>query len=224
MSAAPTVLSAEEHVSLLAATERVTQTTLDHLNANPNKTFAVTFVANLQRGVDSITQTAITQGEQFDCKAGCSHCCHVRVEALEPEVFQIVHALQDLAPDSLEDIISRLQRHENKTKHHSIADYRSPCPFLQQNLCSIYPVRPAACRKVHSYDVEQCEDAGANIPQSLEVILKSEALMKGTANAYQQAKLAASGHDLGRAVLLALTDEAAESRWYKGESVFNKIV
>ena len=85
-------------------------------------------------------------------------------------------------------------------------------------------MRPAACRKVHSFDVKKCESAGAEIPHSLEVILKSETLMKGTANAYQQAKLPASGHDLGQAVLLALTDETAESRWYGGELVFNGIV
>lgn len=204
---------------MLVAKEKVTQAALHHLQANPNKTFAITFITNLQRGVDSITQTAINQGAQFDCKACCSYCCHVRVEPLEPEFFQIANILKALPPEDLERITACLEQHTNNTKDVATADYHSACPFLEENLCSIYHVRPAACRKAHSYDVKQCGTSGAAIPHSIEVILKSETLMKGTAQAYQQARLTASGHDLGQAVLLVLGDDTMESRWHGSESL-----
>jgi len=47
-----------------------------------------------------------------------------------------------------------------------------------------------------------------------------EALAKGTSEAYKKLGFDASSHELGRAVLLALSDPSAESRWYNGESVF----
>lgn len=216
-------LSPKEQAELFAAVEKVQNTVASHLRANPNKTFAISFVANLQRSVDSVTQTVINQGERFDCKAGCSHCCSVHVEALEPEIFQIANELKKLPPSELAALIERLQNHAIMAKGVPVQNHRIPCPLLKDNLCSIYSVRPATCRKAHSYDVEKCKTRTSEIPENLEVILKSETLIKGTADAYRQASLPASGHELGQAVLLALTDDTAESRWYSGESVFNTM-
>ena len=222
MSADDALLSPEEQAEYFAAAEKVQNTVASHLRANPNKTFAIAFVSNLQRSVDSISQAAINQGKRFDCRAGCSHCCNVQVEALEPEIFQIAHELKKLPSLELTALIERLQQHAILAKDLSVQDHRIPCPLLKDNLCSIYPVRPAACRKVHSYDVAKCKTQASEIPESLEVILKSEALMKGTAEAYRQVSLPAYGHELGQALLLALTDETAEARWYSGLAVFVK--
>ncbi|MCE9633597.1 MAG: YkgJ family cysteine cluster protein [Methylophilales bacterium] len=221
MSATDALLSPEEQAGYYAAVEKVQNSVASQLSANPSKTFAITFVSNVQRSVDMVSQQAISQGEQFDCKVGCSHCCHVRVEAIEPEIFQIAHELNKLPSVELASLIERLQKHAILAKDLSVQDHRIPCPLLKDNLCSIYPVRPAACRKVHSYDVEKCKTRGSEIPESLEVILKSETLMKGAAEAYRQVNLPASGHELGQALLLSLTDETAEARWYGGEMVFD---
>ncbi len=222
MSATDALLSTKEQAEYFAAVEKVQNTVASHLRANPNKTFAIAFVSNLQRGVDSIAQAAINQGEHFDCKAGCSHCCSVHVEALEPEIFQIAHELKKLPPAEITLLIERLQQHAIMTKGVSVQDHHILCPLLKDNLCSIYSVRPAVCRKAHSYDVEKCKARVSEIPESLEVILKSEALMKGTAEGYRRVNLPVSGHELGQAVLLALTDETAEARWYSGVAVFDE--
>jgi len=214
------MMNPEEQAELWRSVDQVRQTVLTHLQANRSPTFAITFVANLQRGVDHIVQTARDQGLQFDCQAGCSHCCNVRVEALPPEVFQISNALKQLPSQEVEAWIARLRQHSAMVENVSVWDHHIRCPFLQDSLCSIYPVRPATCRKVHSFDVLQCKTPGSSLPQSFEVALKSEALIKGTAEAYVQCQWPASAHELGQAVLLALTDETAESRWYAGESVF----
>jgi Fe-S-cluster containining protein len=213
--------SREEQAEFFDAAEKVQQTVLNHLNTNRSRTFAITFISNLQRGVDNVVQAAIDNGQKFDCKAGCSYCCSARVEALEPEIFQIASELKKLPPDNIAEITARLRKHAAIAKGLAVSDYHLSCPFLKENLCSIYSIRPAVCRKAHSYDVEKCRATASEIPESLEIALKSEALMKGTAEAYSQASLPASGHELGQAVLLALTDETAESRWYSGEHVFN---
>ena len=213
------MLNPEEHAEFLSAVEKVRQATLHHLESNRTRPFIISFISNLQRGVDSVVRAAIHE-EQLDCKARCSYCCHVRVEALEPEIFQIAKELKKLLPEKLDELTGRLRSHAATINGVSVFDHRIPCPFLEDELCSIYPIRPAVCRKAHSFDVEKCKSPGSEIPQSLEVALKSEALMKGTADAYHRINLPASGHELGQAVFLALTDKTTESRWGAGEEVF----
>ena len=215
------VLTPEEQTQLLNAADQVRRTALPHLDANRNTEYVIRFITNLQRGVDSMVLAALESGPQFDCKAGCNHCCRVRVEALEPEVFQIARELKKQAPDRLKQLIFRLNIYVSGITPDSAGQHDRVCPFLEHELCSIYSVRPAVCRKAHSLDVTQCQKAGADIPQSLALILQAEALMKGTATAYHQIQLAASGHELGQAVLLALSDDTAESRWIAGEAVFD---
>ena len=89
------MLSPEEQAEFFDAAEKVQQTVLHHLNTNRSRTYAITFISNLQRGVDNVVQAAIDKGQKFDCKAGCSYCCSVRVEALEPEIFQIASELKN---------------------------------------------------------------------------------------------------------------------------------
>lgn len=217
------MLSREEQAEFLSAIERVRQAALRLLNANRSMPFALALISKLQLGVDQVVDAAIDQGQKLDCKAGCSHCCSVRVEAIEPEIFRIADELKKFSPEKLAALTARLQQHAARAKGVSVWDHHIQCPFLTQDLCSIYPFRPAVCRMAHSFDVEKCRVSGSEIPQSLNIVLKAEALMKGTADAYCQADLSASGHELGQAVLLALTDETAESRWYHGELVFKEI-
>ena len=216
------MLSPEERSEVLRAVEAVKQSVLTHLDSNRNRTFAISFISNLHRGVDQVVQTAKDQGGRFDCKAGCSYCCHFRVEALSPEIFLIARELKKLPKQHVDEMTARLLTHVEAVKDVAVGDHHSRCPFLTENLCSIYAVRPAVCRKAHAINVEQCKLPGSDISSNLEVALKSEALIKGTAEAYHQVKVSASGHyELGRAVLIALEDETAESRWYGGESVFD---
>ena len=206
----------------MRAVDSVKQTALHHLSSNRDPTFAINFVSNLHRGVDQVVQAAKGQGLKLDCKSGCSYCCNYRVEALVPEVFRISRELRKLPFQKIEEITERLLKHAATVKGVSVMDYHVSCPFLIENLCSIYQIRPAVCRKAHSYDVGKCKQTGSDIPGSLEVAIKSEALIKGTADAYDQVQLSASGHyELGQAVLIALIDETTESRWYSGELVFN---
>ncbi|MEN6586512.1 MAG: YkgJ family cysteine cluster protein [Sulfuricella sp.] len=217
------MLSSEEQADFLSALAAVERVALNQLSANRELPFAIAFIAKLQHGVDQVVHAAMDQGEKLDCRAGCSHCCNFRVEALEPEIFRIARELKKLSPEKLAELVGRLQSHAAMAKGVSVWDYRIACPFLAENLCSIYPVRPAVCRKAHSFEVGKCEIAGAEIPQSLNIVLRTEALMKGTANAYGKVGLPASGHELGQAVLFALTDETAESRWHEGRAVFDEV-
>lgn len=80
------------------------------------------------------------------CKAGCSHCCYMAVNVTYQEAEAISKAtgkpLQALGHDS-----------DKTTDEENIKRYEgTPCPFLVDNQCSIYDVRPFSCRAHYSVD------------------------------------------------------------------------
>lgn len=214
------MLSDEERTELQEAVDSVQGVAAAHLENAHSAQHAIAFVSNLHRGVDRVFQDVLDKGQDIACKTGCSYCCSVRVHATEPEIFLIAAQLRERPADQLKIVLNRLKDHAAVASLVSTANHRTACPFLENSLCSIYPVRPAACRKAHSLDAQPCQKISAELPQSLNILLKSEALMKGTAQAYQQVGLPASSHELGQSVLLALTDDSLQPRWHAGESVF----
>ena len=57
---------------------------------------AVDFIAQLHQGLDTVAEQARANGPQPACKAGCAHCCNLRVEATDPEVLHIAQHLRTL--------------------------------------------------------------------------------------------------------------------------------
>ena len=216
-------LSADEQQSFLAAAARTKAAALRHLRAAPDVHQTIHFITKLQTAVDGVTQSAAARGVKSDCRAGCSHCCSVRVEALPAEVFAVARALQGWATEERAHVLERLQRHAQLTQDGAHIDRTADCPFLENHLCSIYALRPATCRKAHSLDVRQCRqwEFGADIPQDLDTVLRADALSIGTADAYRELGLQATGHAFAPAVLRALADPSIESRWLAGEAVFS---
>jgi len=95
------------------------------------------------------------------CKAGCDHCCHQPVGVTPPEALAIfAHLRQTLASEELAAVASRLAQRERETNGLSSGERFSPdhpCPFLDRGQCSIYEVRPLACRGMNSLDAEECK-------------------------------------------------------------------
>lgn len=99
---------------------------------------------------------------------------------------------------------------------------RPKCPFLVDSLClcSIYAMRPSACRKGHSLSVEPCEAGAAQIPQSLKIRIGAAALTKGTLEAYAEPGFNTVSPGLISAVLWSLRDPSGKARWRVGEKPF----
>ena len=221
MAQANDSFSSEETAAFLQSVDQVRGAAVRYLSDKRDSPLAITFVRNLQNGIDQVVSTAIDQGAQLACKPGCSYCCSARVEALAPEVFRITREIASRPSQEINALIERLQTYAARPNDGVSWGQRTPCPFLVDHLCSIYEVRPGVCRKAHSLDVKPCEASSPEIPQSLNIVLGAEALLKGTSEAYREIGLQAAGHDLGRAVLIALSDPTAESRWLRGEAVFD---
>lgn len=73
-----------------------------------------------------------THGNKFTpCKKGCSHCCHIPVSVSELEAEYIEKSLKIKRKP-----FSKYDKTQDK-----------PCPFLKNNGCNIYDVRPFVCRR-----------------------------------------------------------------------------
>ena len=212
------MLTDDERSAFLQSIARVRQRAAQVLRQSQGADDTVAFIAQLHRGLDTVAEQARTTGPQPACQAGCAHCCHLRVEATEPEVFHIAKHLRAQPAEALADALSALHRHVTTAALNPTNPARQACSFLVDERCSIYPVRPAACRKAHSLSAPHCAEQSATIPQNLRLLVDAEALMAGTALAYRDQPLLASAHELNAAVLAALNDPAAQARWYQGDA------
>ena len=205
-------MNEQEQAAFLRSVDRVRTTAVRALRAHPGEVATIAFVRNLQRGVDRLLDDAQHAGRRIDCAAGCSHCCHARVEATAPEIFAIVDEIARRGEDERDAIAARLAA--VGPQRAASWQSRAACPFLIDRLCSIYAVRPTACRKAHSIDVAACEAYAPTIPQDLQVALGAEALMHGTAQAYGELGFDATPRELVGAVLAALDDPSLRARWF----------
>ncbi len=75
------------------------------------------------------------------CHKGCSYCCHVALDVTALEAIYI-HSITDI-----------------EINHRSVKiDKTSACPFLKNDICSIYELRPLVCRLFASLEpVKMCK-------------------------------------------------------------------
>lgn len=206
------MLHADEAAALQASIERVGARVAAELQANPGVAYAVAFVGNLHRGIDQTMAQAALRGEPVACRAGCASCCSLRVEVAPAEALLIAQQLRSGPADRLEQLLQALRQQQLLLAQGGAV--RPPCAFLQDALCSIYPWRPASCRKAHSFSATACQSAAAEVPQDLAITMAAEALQRGTALGYRQHGLDGAVQELSAAVLQALEDDMAASRWY----------
>jgi len=78
----------------------------------------------------------------IQCKTGCTHCCFIDVDISADEAAVIINYCNENAIEIDKEYLEK-QAVVGRKKYSEL----SRCVFLKDNLCSIYPVRPIACRK-----------------------------------------------------------------------------
>jgi Fe-S-cluster containining protein len=139
-------------------------------------------------------------GKPVSCRAGCGACCRQLVPVSEPEALHIAELVQTLAPERAAQVRERfraalealgpglLDRLRDTDSLKKIEDRREigleyfragvPCPFLEDESCSIHPLRPLSCREyLVNSPAENCKHptaqtiAMAPVPTKLSEIL-----------------------------------------------------
>jgi len=80
--------------------------------------------------------------KDIQCKTGCTACCFIEIDVSRDEAAVIINYCRENGIEIDRDYLTKQAGLGRKTYSEI-----SRCIFLKENLCSIYPVRPVACRK-----------------------------------------------------------------------------
>lgn len=143
-------------------------------------------------------------GQVISCARGCAACCRMLVPVSAPEAF----ALRDMVatlPESRRDIIrhrladtaARLEQAGLLARLRLVAEtdrpitdemmepvnrayfeLKMPCPYLENEACSIYEDRPAACRELLvTSPAEWCQDMANKPIRSIPVPIRVSTIL-----------------------------------------------
>ena len=141
-------------------------------------------------------QHARELGGSISCRMGCAACCRMMVPLSPPEAFALRDYVEQLPADQRDRLTARLAETKSSLRKQGLLDrlqavadtseplpderldpinrayydLRLPCPFLENELCSIYETRPAACRELLvTSPAELCDNIADNPVQALPV-------------------------------------------------------
>ena len=96
----------------------------------------------------------IAKFEGFRCGSGCSHCCFDNPHGVSAmEALRILPRLSTHQKDLLVEYFQDWSQLTEKNPHRRQLIWKKkckPCPLLQEGKCSVYDVRPLACRSFFS--------------------------------------------------------------------------
>ena len=143
--------------------------------------------------VDRVSMEAQAAGRPISCRAGCGACCRQLVPLSIFEAEALTQWLQTLPEDRLAALRQRFHlalsalrdagvmnrildgswMTDEKTNTRLNIDYFHagvPCPFLEDESCSIHPIRPLSCREyLVTSSPELCKDPAAHAIAGLDI-------------------------------------------------------
>lgn len=138
-------------------------------------------------------------GQTVSCQKGCAACCRMLVPISIPEAFALASTIDRLDQHERNRLLSKLDLAQQQLARAGIlkqlstlADsldpvsdeaieplnrayyaLRMPCPFLENEVCSIYADRPAACRELAvTSPATECQDMTRQTIQPVPVAVR----------------------------------------------------
>jgi Fe-S-cluster containining protein len=182
-------------------------------------------------GQDTSQSFELTALSKLACREGCDYCCYPPVSAAVPEVANIVaYILSQLPKPEQQRLQAKVKEAYEQTKAMTSQQRTSTnlaCPYLKEGKCSIYPVRPLACRGYNSISKSACQKVFEQpekrhpVPAFVPMLASAQGLKEGMASGLSQAGLKTPLVDLTKASQKLLEDlDHNLERWLKGEDVF----
>jgi Fe-S-cluster containining protein len=151
--------------------------------------------------VDIAIEQTEEKGKKISCKAGCGACCRQLVPIAEAETFHLRDLIEEM-PESHKILVrdrfnaaieeleqARLLEKLRHARELTIEERRKlgneyfrlqiPCPFLEEESCSIHPMRPLACREyLVTSPAENCARPqdnieGVTVPAKVSAVVSS---------------------------------------------------
>mgnify|MGYP006104953329 FL=1 len=112
---------------------------------------------------DNIWQDIQPEVTGFDCRKGCSWCCHQSVSVTWPELLNVFDYLKNnLTLVQIEELKKKSKKNANDIKKRFHDSSSGPfhgigCIFLEDNICTIHETRPLQCRGGFSEEENYCK-------------------------------------------------------------------
>lgn len=124
----------------------------------------IVLTRSLYEAVDNLLDSFISRLKKesgpLGCKKGCSWCCTQPVFTNEWELEYLKYFMRKRFTGDRMVVIRDKAKEKNdevsKLPGSEQLKTRIPCPLLYENICSVYPARPMACRIYLSSDVDSC--------------------------------------------------------------------
>jgi Fe-S-cluster containining protein len=184
-----------------------------------------------ESGARDLSARLPTRHLPIACAPGCASCCYTNVHASSPEVLRIASFVKEkLSPEELAVLRERAEATAKEITPLDIqgrARAKMACPLLDiaTGSCTVYDVRPIACRAYHSGDAALCKkafdeaDANPVLPINPVLFHVAHAHGFGMLTGCVDAGLDVGPYDLAAALPSALANDLDE-RWLAGEKVF----
>src|SRR5947209_5407335 len=184
----------------------------------------------LARSINELADRSIGQvhaachdGHRVACRSGCTYCCMFPVAASAPEVLAIAAFVRERFDEERRAALdARVEANIAATDGLDMDQrdrVRLDCPFLEAGRCTVYEVRPIACRGFSSYSVEDCREDYEHPGTGVEVHtnglreLVVGAIREGLAVACKSASVEHRLLELVRAYKIASEDPTLEASW-----------
>ena len=205
--------------------ERITAA-IDALGAELAQAYERDFEA--QRGRDANLQARFAAVE---CRRGCSYCCHMNVAVTPLEAARIAAGLRRRPDGDRRSALLGADVRLGRRGAEARLAMKQPCPLLVEGACSIYEMRPLACRALLSLSAQLCEleaeAAASGRPSSVPTLVTPRLIaagyISGEVAAMDDLGLASHLAELTAAVALLLREPAALERWLAGEDAFPRL-
>jgi hypothetical protein len=169
-----------------------------------------------------------TKGITLACKKGCAHCCHTWVSVPAPEILFLAKRLKQRQDGAAAE---RIQQADGRTKGLDPAarkKHPNPCPMLDRDICSVYELRPIACRFASSANAAICartliEGGSEPIPSPVVHIRGRSGYQIAMAIALKYAGLPHHFYEFNAAMARAIEVKDADRSWLKGNDIFSGI-
>ena len=100
-------------------------------------------IKEVYKAIDNFFNTAPEENKkEIKCKTGCTACCFIDVELSADEAAAIIEYCKENSIEIDKEYLEK-QAAVGRKKYSEL----SRCVFLKDDFCSVYPVRPVACRK-----------------------------------------------------------------------------
>ncbi len=185
----------------------------------------------LEKAMEEFALTVFDLPGEAACRAGCAHCCHLRVGVSIAELLVIFHGIQDRANPGVQayfktrvrEVLARGNTLTERFWHGS----QTACPFLDEAArCMIYEIRPFSCRAYHSTDEKICRQG---YEEKREIQVPCFPMYRACTDMYASvfirvlADKGFAAYQVGfvKGMAILFEDGSAADRWLAGEDVFS---